>query len=125
MYEILDILEKEDRHADVYIETNDPGLLTDEDSADEDDSGLIDNLSGRQLAGHAEAIFPNGHRITDIIMKLIVLHIPVIIRLPNGFVALLSEQLIAYFLRQIMQSTETLRQLNFLNYFLMRRCGIC
>ena len=65
MLEILDILEKEDSHADVYIEPNDPGLLTDEDSADEDDSGLIDNLSGRQLAGHAEAIFPNGNRITE------------------------------------------------------------
>ena len=65
MHEILDILEKEDSHADVYIEPNDPGLLTDEESADEDDSGLIDNLSGRQLAGHAEAIFPNGNRITE------------------------------------------------------------
>ena len=63
--EILDILEKENSHADVYIEPNDPGLLTHEDSADEDDSGVIDNFSGRQLAGHAEGIFPNGNRITE------------------------------------------------------------
>ena len=36
MHEILDILEKEDSDAVVYIEPNDPGLLTDEDSADEE-----------------------------------------------------------------------------------------
>ena len=47
MNEILAILEEVERHADVYIEPNDPGLLTDEKTADEDDSGLIDNLSRR------------------------------------------------------------------------------
>ena len=60
MHDILAILEEEDSHAEVNIEPNDPGQLTDEDSADEDDSGLIDNLSGRQLTGLAEAIFPDG-----------------------------------------------------------------
>ena len=52
MHEILALLdeEEEDRDAEVYIEPNDPGLLTGEDSADKDDSGLVDYLSGRQLA---------------------------------------------------------------------------
>ena len=67
MHEILAFLEdkEEDRDAEVYIEHNDPGLLTDEDSADEDDSGLVDNLSGRQLAANTEAVFNNGHRTTE------------------------------------------------------------
>ena len=65
MNEILAILEEEERNADVYIEPNDPGLLTDEDSADEDDSGLVDNLSGRQLTGNAEAVFTDGQRTTE------------------------------------------------------------
>lgn len=39
--------------------------MTDEDSADEDDSGLIDNLSGRQLTGNAEAVFHDGRRTTE------------------------------------------------------------
>ena len=67
MYEILALLEEEEEDGDVevYIEPNDPGLLTDEDSADEDDSGLVDNLSGRQLAANAEAVFNDGHRTTE------------------------------------------------------------
>ena len=41
MHEILALLEEEaeDGDAEVYIEPNDPGLLTDENSADEDHSG--------------------------------------------------------------------------------------
>ncbi|XP_047739717.1 piggyBac transposable element-derived protein 3-like [Hyalella azteca] len=67
MHEILGILEEDESHADVYIEPNDPGLLTDEDSADEvdSDSGLIDNLSGRQLTGNAEGVFNDGRRTTE------------------------------------------------------------
>ena len=60
MHEILGILEEDESHADVYIEPNDPGLLT-----DEDDTGLIDNLSGRQLTGNAEAVFNDGRRTTE------------------------------------------------------------
>ena len=66
MHEILALLEEEEaRDAEVYIEPNDPGLFTDEDSADEDDSGLVDNLSGRQLAANAEAVFNDEHRTTE------------------------------------------------------------
>ena len=39
----------------VYIEHNDGGI-TNEDSADEDDPGLVDNLSGNQLNRVAEAV---------------------------------------------------------------------
>ncbi|XP_068247878.1 piggyBac transposable element-derived protein 2-like [Palaemon carinicauda] len=65
MHDILAILEEDDSHAKVYIEPTDTGLLTDEDSADEDDSGLIDNLSGRQLTSNAEAVFHDGRRTTE------------------------------------------------------------
>ena len=64
--EILGILEDENTPATVYIEPNDDvGQLTDEDSGDEDDGGLIDNLSGRQLRAPAKAVFPDGRRTTD------------------------------------------------------------
>lgn len=49
----------------VYIKPNNTGVLTDEDSADEDVIGLIDNLSGRQLTGNAEAILHDGRRTTE------------------------------------------------------------
>ena len=39
----------------VYIEPNDGGII-DEDSADEDDEGLVDNLSGNQLNEVVEAV---------------------------------------------------------------------
>ena len=39
----------------VYIEPNDSGI-TNEDSADEDDPGLVDNLSGNQLNTVVEAV---------------------------------------------------------------------
>ena len=38
-----------------YIELNDGGI-TDEDSADEDEEGLVNNLSGNQLNVVAEAV---------------------------------------------------------------------
>ena len=40
----------------VCLELNDGGI-TDEDSADEDDGGLVDNLSGNQLNAVAEAVY--------------------------------------------------------------------
>ena len=39
----------------VYIEPNDGGI-TDEDFADEDDPGLVNNLSGNQLNAVAEVV---------------------------------------------------------------------
>ncbi|XP_068233375.1 piggyBac transposable element-derived protein 3-like [Palaemon carinicauda] len=65
MHDILAMLEEDDSHVKVYTEPTDTGLLTDEDSADENDSGLIDNLSGRQLTGNAEAVFHDGRRTTE------------------------------------------------------------
>ena len=40
-------------------------MLIDEDSGDEDESGLVVNLSGIQLAANAEAVFHDGHRTTE------------------------------------------------------------
>ena len=48
-------LKKKRAMAVVYIEPNDGGI-TDEDSADEDDARLVDNLSGNQLNTVAEAV---------------------------------------------------------------------
>ncbi|XP_068225572.1 piggyBac transposable element-derived protein 2-like, partial [Palaemon carinicauda] len=59
------ILEENDSQAKVYFERTNTGLLTDEDSADEDGSGLTDNLSGRQLTGDAEAVFHDERRTTE------------------------------------------------------------
>ena len=57
LHDILSAFEKEETSAMamVYIEPNDGGI-TDEDSADEDDPGLVDNLLRNQLNVVAEAI---------------------------------------------------------------------
>ena len=65
VHEISALLEEENRNAKVYIKPNDLGLLIDKDSANEDDSGLVDNLSNRQLATNAEAVFNNGHHTSE------------------------------------------------------------
>ncbi|KAG5865841.1 hypothetical protein JTB14_021951 [Gonioctena quinquepunctata] len=39
---------------DIYIEPPEPAELTDEDSADEDGGGLVDNLSANQLRAAAD-----------------------------------------------------------------------
>ena len=48
----------------VYIELND-GEITDEDSADENNGGLVDNLSGNQLNAVAEAVLPDKRHINN------------------------------------------------------------
>ena len=48
----------------MYIELNDGGI-TDEDSADEDDGGLVDNLSRSQLNTVVEAVLPDGRCINN------------------------------------------------------------
>lgn len=48
---------------EIFIEPPDPAVNSDEDSADEDEGGLLDNLSGRQLRAGAEVVFSNGSRI--------------------------------------------------------------
>lgn len=46
----------------IYIEPPKPGVLTDEDSGEEDEGGLADNLSANQLRASAElrTVYPNN-----------------------------------------------------------------
>lgn len=50
---------------EIFIEPPDPNSISDEDSADEDEGGLIDNLSSRQLSTNVEVVFSNDQRIGD------------------------------------------------------------
>ena len=50
----------------VFIEPPEPHYETDEDSADEDTGGLIDNLSGRQLRANTEIKLLNNDRIGEV-----------------------------------------------------------
>ncbi|XP_050306338.1 piggyBac transposable element-derived protein 3-like [Anthonomus grandis grandis] len=52
--EALDMVCNDDLDGDIYIEPPEPNVDTDEDSADEDDGGLVDNLTARQLRAPAE-----------------------------------------------------------------------
>ncbi|KAG8232458.1 hypothetical protein J437_LFUL012104 [Ladona fulva] len=49
--------------ADVFISPPEGNELTDEDSADEDKGGLVDNLTGRQLQAEAEIRLTSNERI--------------------------------------------------------------
>ncbi|KAK9679077.1 hypothetical protein QE152_g40308 [Popillia japonica] len=51
----------------IYIEPPESNILTDEDSGDEDDGGLVDNLSRKQLCANAEIVFPNQTRIGGLV----------------------------------------------------------
>ena len=62
-HEIVPILEEEDAFAAIFTETND-GCASEEDSADEDDGSMIDNLTGSQLNAPTEALLSDGRRIT-------------------------------------------------------------
>ena len=55
--------DNENNVTDIFIEPPDANVLSDEDSDDEDDGGLIDNLNGRQLRAPAEVVLANGERI--------------------------------------------------------------
>lgn len=62
--ELLDRLEEEDESVDeLYIAPPDAHEESDCDSADEDQGGLLDNLSGRQLQSEAECVLTNGNRL--------------------------------------------------------------
>jgi hypothetical protein len=64
LQEVVAIIEEEEAPiADIFIEPPDPAVNSDEDSADEDEGGLIDNLTGRQLRAGAEVVFADGRRI--------------------------------------------------------------
>jgi hypothetical protein len=47
----------------IFTEPPEPNIILDEDSEDEDDGGMIDNMSGRQLNALAEVVFANQERI--------------------------------------------------------------
>lgn len=49
--------------AEIFIEPPDTGILTDEDSGDEDGGGLIDNLPASQLRAQAEVKLLNNDRL--------------------------------------------------------------
>lgn len=63
--EVLDILfgEENENIEEVFMAPPDPNILTDEDSADEEEGGTPDNLSGKQLLADAEVRFRNGDEI--------------------------------------------------------------
>lgn len=69
LQEALDIAYASDSDtevAEVFIEPPESHELTDEDSADEDEGGLADNLSSRQLTAGAEIRFTNSRRVGGI-----------------------------------------------------------
>lgn len=62
LQEALEIAYNDDVE-DIFIEPPDPNVLTDEDSGDEDEGGLLDNLPGAQLRAKAEVVLSNKDRI--------------------------------------------------------------
>lgn len=63
MQDAIELLVSQDEdmsnNVDLFITPPDPSVLTDEDSAGEDEGGLLDNLSGRQLMASGEIKLPN------------------------------------------------------------------
>ncbi|KAK9744399.1 Transposase IS4 [Popillia japonica] len=61
LHEALEIAYADDVDA-IYIESPDAGVLTDQDSGDEDGGGTIDNLPGAQLRANAEVVLRGSDR---------------------------------------------------------------
>ncbi|KAI4471500.1 hypothetical protein MML48_1g17547 [Holotrichia oblita] len=61
LHETLEIAYADDVDA-IYIEPPDAGVLTDQDSGDEDGGGTIDNLPGAQLRANAEVVLRGTDR---------------------------------------------------------------
>ncbi|XP_039286653.1 piggyBac transposable element-derived protein 3 isoform X1 [Nilaparvata lugens] len=65
--EILEELQRDEFQdidvAELFVEPPEPNILSDEDSADEDEGGMIDNLSSRQLAALGEVVLTNNIRM--------------------------------------------------------------
>jgi len=58
------LLEDDDEQIDrIYIEPADAAVQSDGDFASEDEGGLIDNLTGRQLRSGAEVVLADGERM--------------------------------------------------------------
>jgi hypothetical protein len=56
VHEVLAQMENEEENVyHIFIQPSEPNI----DSDDDDDDGMIDNLSGRQLNGAAEVVFTN------------------------------------------------------------------
>lgn len=53
--------------SDVYITVPNPSIITDEDSEDVEEGGILDNLSGPQLALTTELVFSKNSRIGEFI----------------------------------------------------------
>lgn len=64
LQEALEIAYAEDV-SEIYIEPPDAGIITDEDSGEEDGGGLIDNLPDSQLRAKAEIKLADDQRIGD------------------------------------------------------------
>ena len=63
---MLAALEDNDEEVEeIFIEPPEAAVPSDEDSADEDVGGLMDNLSGRQLRSRAEVVFRDRERQSD------------------------------------------------------------
>lgn len=65
LQDVVAMIEETDEEAEVtgiFIEPP-HGNVSDEDSAEEDSGGLIDNLSSKQLQANAECVLSNGRRI--------------------------------------------------------------
>ena len=64
--EVLAALDQDDDDIEeIFIEPPDAAVISEEDSADEDASGLVDNLSGRQLRSHAEVVYHHRQQLND------------------------------------------------------------
>ena len=61
-HEIVSILKDEYASAVIFMKTND-GCASDEDSANENDGYLVDNLAGSQLNPPPEDLVSDGRRI--------------------------------------------------------------
>lgn len=48
----------------IYMEPSESSVLTDEDSADEENIASVDNLFGRQLTSDAEVVLAHNNQIT-------------------------------------------------------------
>ena len=59
MVEIIQITQDSCTGADVYIEPPVEGDISEQESADEDNSGSVDNLSRSQLLSNTEAVIQN------------------------------------------------------------------
>jgi len=65
--EVVEIINNRGEDIDrIYIEPPEATVLTDEDSADEDTGGLIDNLTGRQLWAGAHVVFADRSTVDDV-----------------------------------------------------------